>query len=94
MVIHSHLSDTEITLDYYIRVVFSCIFRYDNKIVTRTSKRQSNCDTASRCLSHDKKSQAVLPNSFSSFETATKPLRSVTSSALLSLPSIADGFSS
>ena len=56
----------------------------DNLIVT----------TLGRCLSHDKKSQVFLQNSFGSFEAAMRPSRSVTSSAILPLPSKADGFSS
>ena len=47
-----------------------------------------------RCLSHDKKSQAILPNTRISLDAATIRLRSVKSSAHPLALSILDGLSS
>ena len=44
-----------------------------------------------RCLSHDKKLQAILPNKRNSVDAATIRLRSATSSAPPLAPSIPDG---
>ena len=47
-----------------------------------------------RFLSHDTKSQAILPNKRISVDAATLRLRSATSSAHALAPSIPDGLSS
>ena len=94
IVIHCHFSDIEVSFDYFKFLLFSCISRSDNKIVRRMPKRKFNGLTIKLVHAAWQETHAVLPNSFSSFEAATRALRSATSSALLPIPSIVDGFSS